>query len=369
MKASMCLLAALFCMTVGAPFAARAAPTYDVTVIAGAGSTSNGINSSGQVVGQLTAGTSLHAFLFDGTTLNDIGLGTASNSVALAVNDSGTVAGNFGATGLQGFVYSGSGLTPLPENIFDARAINNAGTITGTAQFPDGTGFFVPHAYSYAGGVATDLGRLPSPDGEGSYGYGINNAGVVVGAGEVGGAPNRPTDPFLYSGGVMQNLGNVGGVFSAAWGINDVNQVVGALGGPYLNDGNLYPEKAFLWDAGVLHTLGEFIANGNSVAFDINNGGRTVGNAETADGVRAFLYAGAGMVLLDSLIDPAAGWTITDASGINDLQQIAATACNLAGCYAVRLDLAPVPEPGQYAMLGLGVLALCLRRRALPASR
>jgi probable HAF family extracellular repeat protein len=352
-------MSAILCMG-----AAHAAPTYDVTVIGGAGSTANGINSSGQVVGQLTSSGNLHAFFFDGATLNDIGAGVAGDSVALAVNDSGTVVGNAYATGfpLQSFVYTGGALTALPENIFSARGINNAGAIVGAAQFPDGSGQFVPHAFIYAGGVVTDLGLLPGNDGEGSYGYGINNAGAAVGAVEVGGAPNRPTDPFLYSGGVMQNLGNIGGVFSAAWAINDANQVVGSIGGPYLNDGNLYPDKAFKWDAGVLQTLGEFIPNGNSVAYDINNGGQIVGNAQTAGGIRAFLYAGAGMVELDSLIDPAAGWTITAASGINDMQQIAATACNLAGCYAVRLDLAPVPEPGQVAMLGLGLLALCLRR-------
>jgi probable HAF family extracellular repeat protein len=348
---------------------AQAAPTYQVTVLGSVGSAAYGINSAGQVVGQFTTGTSLHAFYFDGTALNDIGTTSSGNSVALGINDNGTVVGNFGLAdnGTQGFVYSGGVLSALPANISEARGINNDGTIVGSAGFLDGAGFNVRRAVTYAGGVLNNLGLLPGNDGEGSDGYGINNAGIAVGAVEVGGAPNRPTDPFIYSGGVMQNLGNIGGVFSEARAINESTQVVGVLGGPYLDDGNLYPAKAFVWHAGVLQTLGELAPNGNSIAYDINNGGQIVGSAVTADGERAFLYAGAAMVALDTLIDPMAGWTITAASGINDAQQIAATACNLAGCFAVRLDLAPVPEPGHIAMLGLGLLTLCmpaLRRHA-----
>ncbi len=55
------------------------------------------------------------------------------------------------------------------------------------------------------------------------------------------------------------------------------------------------------------------------------------------------------MVDLNTLIDPASGWVITDANGINGAQQIAATACRggaIGECYAVRLDLvSAVPEP------------------------
>lgn len=365
MKASLWRLAALFLMTAAAPFAAQAAPTYEVTVIGTVGSAAYGLNSTGQVVGQLTAGGNDHAFYFDGVTLNDLGTLGGADSVAWGINDSGTVVGRAqtAANQLQAFSYAGGVLTALPAALYDARAINNAGTITGTGYLPTGQGYDAARAYTYTGGEITNLGILSGNDGDASYGYGINNAGNAVGAVEVGGAPNRPTDPFLYSGGVMQNLGYLGGVFSQAYGINESNQVVGTVGTEYLGDANVYPEKAFLWDAGVLQTLGEFFPNANSIAYDINNSGKIVGAADTVDGYRGFLYAGAGLVALDTLIDPDAGWTITAANGINDLQQIAATACNLAGCYAVRLDLAPIPEPGQYAMLGLGVLALCLRRR------
>lgn len=361
-------LTALLCTTV-APFTAQAAPLYQVTVLAGAGSAAYAINSSGQVVGALSVGTAGHAFYFDGIGVSDLGTLGGANSAAFGINDSGTVVGysELGVNLFQAFRYAGGVLTALPAGLSDARAINNSGTIVGTGALPDGQGGFTTRAYTYAGGVVTDLGILPDNDGASSYGYGINDAGVAVGAVEVGGAPNRPTDPFRSSGGLMQNLGNFDGVFGAAHAVNDAGLVVGSAGALYLDDDNIYPEKAFLWNNGVLSALGEFKPNGNSVAFDINNAGLIVGRADAPAGTRGFVSTGVGLVALDSLIDPGAGWTITAANGINDLQQIAATACNLAGCFAVRLDLAPVPEPTETALLGAGLLVLGLP--AMPALR
>lgn len=347
-------------MALGVPVAVQATPFYALTVIGTAGSVPYGINSAGQIVGQLVAGENRHAFYFDGTTLNDLGTLGGASSIARAINDSGTVVGmaTMASGELRGFTWSGGGpLTALRLGVFDARGINNAGTIVGIGRYPDGLGYTTPAAITYADGVITGLGQIQGSLGEGAYGLGINDAGLAVGEAEIGGPPNRPSQPFLYSGGAMHDLGSFGGIYGAARAINDRGQVVGAAGGAYQNDGNLYPAKAFLWQDGVLQTLGEFVPNGDSVATDINNAGLIVGEAATAAGMRGFLYRGNGMVLLDSLIDPASGWSITAANGINDVQQIAATACRLGACYAVRLDLAAaIPEPGQASMLGVGLL-------------
>ena len=371
MKSAVLLLGALLAMAIGMPHAVHAGPLYKVTVIGGAGSAAYDINSAGQVVGSLAAGANQHGFLHDGTALLDLGTLGGANSIAWALNDSGTVVGTSDTVNaFAGFTYANGVLTALPDNLFSARDINQAGTIVGTGGFGDGLG----HAYTYANGVITDLGVLPGIDSDGSFGYGINNAGKAVGEVIVGGPPNRPTQPFLYSGSVMQDLGDFGGIFSEARAINDHDQVVGAAGGPYLGDGNLYPYKAFLWEGGVLRMLGAMSPNGDSFANDINNAGQVVGEARAAQGViRAFLYENGSMVPLESLIDSAAGWTITAANGINDLQQIAATGCRLGACYAVRLDLtAAIPEPAHLSMLGAGLLVLALRhgrrRRLSPAS-
>lgn len=77
-----------------------------------------------------------------------------------------------------------------------------------------------------------------------------------------------------------------------------------------------------------------------------------------------WLYSGGTLRNLDAPIDPAAGLSIYDAAGINDLGQIVGTACDAFGeCGAVLLN--PVPEPETYGMMlaGLGVVGYAARRR------
>ena len=73
-----------------------------------------------------------------------------------------------------------------------------------------------------------DLGELPG--GPFSYAFGINEAGKVVGAASVNFTPELGADehPFLYSDGVMSDLGTLGGRNAYADDINDADKVVGS---------------------------------------------------------------------------------------------------------------------------------------------
>jgi len=365
MKRVMLFLAAV----VFAPLLARADALYTVTVIGGAGSAAYDVNESGQVVGQLNAGGVYTGFFYDGTTLTDLGMLGGTGSLAYRLNDSGTLVGKIYQEGDdQAISYANGVVTVLPvPGPSEANDINASGAITGTASFPGADGFPEPHAFIYANGVLTDLGGLAGSPQTFSYGNGINDAGHVAGTAVVGDFPNLPSNPFLYKKGALHDLGNFGGIFSNGWAINNHDQVVGSAGRAFdENDpGNLYPISAFLYSKGVLHNLGSMIPNGNSSAYDINDQGQVVGFTDTLTGGLAYLYAAGSMVLLDTLIDPASGWSVVKAVGINEAHQIAATACKDGLCYAVRLDLtAAVPEPGMVLLFGAGLLVLVLGRAA-----
>lgn len=361
------LSAVLAVAALATPLLARADARYTITAVAGPDSVASGLNNLGQVVGTMSTGAAYHAFLFSGGTLTDIGTLGGQYSNAAAINDQGIVVGNSQSTSdfpYHGFTYAGGTLSALPGENVQANGINNAGTIVGqtVVATPDGG---QAHAYTYANGTYTDLGTLPT--GDSSRALAIDIHGNVVGAAAnvFNGAPNFPEDPFLYHNGTMTSLGNFGGVFSAATSINDHGQIVGYSGVPDGIPGDIYPRSAFLYENGVLRNLGGFGRDLSSSTADINNLGQVVGAGNLADGAaHGFLYENGELVDLNALIDPASGWTIRDAAAINDVAQIAATACKADGCYAVRLDLVPaVPEPSALAMLAAG-LGLGWRRGA-----
>jgi probable HAF family extracellular repeat protein len=357
MKRNLFTLSTFLCMAFGMHLPSYAAPTYTLTVVGEANSAAYDVNALGQVVGGVEVGNTRHAFFYDGQAFNDIGTLGGAGSVALRINDSGTIVGTSETAGLnQGFRYAGGVMTGLTDTL-TASDISNTGLITGTAYLLNNMGEPVWRAYTWNNGVLTNLGNLAGADEWSSEGHGINSAGQVAGTAQVEGLPGAPTQPFLYSNGVMKDLGNLGNIYSNAWAINEAGDVVGSVGVPE-NGGLPYLWHAFVYSGGVMKDLGNLVPDGLSSAYDINNKGEAVGRADTANGSRGVLYANGTIAVLESLIDPVDGWTVENANGINDLHQIAATACKLGVCYAVRLDLAPIPEPGQVAMLGAGLLIL-----------
>jgi len=161
----------------------------------------------------------------------------------------------------------------------------------------------------------TDLGDL---GGGFSEAYGINDSGQVVG---VSVTSSDDEDAFLYSGGTMTNLGtlstNPSYNYSGATGINNSGQVVG------YSETSTGAENAFLYSSGTMTNLGSLSTFYDySVANGINNSGQVVGASQTSSGAyNAFLYSGGTMSNLGTLsTNPSYNYSY--ASSINNSGQV-----------------------------------------------
>jgi probable HAF family extracellular repeat protein len=371
----MCALGVLWIAAASVlPAHAQTTP-YEITVVGAANSQAWGLNNLGTVVG-LTSGTSFdnyRAFVNTGTGPVDLGTLGGTNSIAVAVNDAGQIVGSAdnAAGQSRAFLYQNGTMTNLGTFGGDysyGAGINAAGTTVGSAFAPGNPDDFSGERAFVRppGGTLQDIGTLPGFSSPYAAAFDINNHGQIVGASGQAGPGDPPVHPFLYSNGVMTDLGTFGNAYSAAFAINDAGLVVG-----YSDSlADFHISQAFLYANGKLINLDAQLGGQGSAAFDINNLGQIVGSSTT---LGAFIMQGDKVASLNALIDPAAGWSIQHARAINDHGQIAATGILNGTSYAVLLT--PVPEPAAASMLGLGLGLLAMarglrqrRRRGLPAA-
>jgi probable HAF family extracellular repeat protein len=162
----------------------------------------------------------------------------------------------------------------------------------------------------------------------------------------------------------------IGGFGTYAMDINDAGQVVGharsAAG--YLH--------AFLYSDGLMTDLGT-LGGWSSYAYGVNNAGDVVGYSSTVDGSRhAFLYRNGVLRDLNDLVDTEE-WKLVEAYSINSTGQIVGTGYFNGQLRAFRLDPAAAteaaeipaidnPEPASWALISGGALlflAVRLRHR------
>jgi probable HAF family extracellular repeat protein len=126
--------------------------------------------------------------------------------------------------------------------------------------------------------VGTSLGTLGAPFQCCSEAFDINPAGQIVGRSTTA---DDVDHAFLWTKGVMTDLGTLGGTTSAATGINPSGQVVG---GSATAAGRGH---AFLWAKGVMTDLGTLGGNSSTAGSDaaaINPAGQVVGTIENVVG-------------------------------------------------------------------------------------
>jgi len=314
------------------------------------------INNAGQISGSIFLNElGAHAAVYAGGAITDLGTFSGMFSEAVAINDAGTVVGNVGFPRgpWSAFVY-GNGSTQEIAGLY-ALDINASGAVVG--QTHTGTGAL------YSQGQLTSLGYLGT--GDFSTANAINDAGHVVGTSTIDLDLHSRQHPFLYNGGTLHDLGTLDErEFNSAVAINNAGQIAGYSEGP---GGGMH---AFFYENGVMTDLGSFGGLNLDVG-GMNAHGEIVGTGDPWEGAPiAFVSRNGVLVDLNTLIDPASGWTMDRAIGINDHGQIIGTACRDFTCSPVRLDLAgAVPEPASALLSLCGLLMLASARLRLPRWR
>ncbi|HZM01173.1 MAG TPA: hypothetical protein VFD43_13075 [Planctomycetota bacterium] len=215
---------------------------HSLGTLGGAWSAANGISSSGQVVGwaMVEPGTTrFHGFLYDGSSLLDVGLmvgGVATelndiNSSGMAVGNGQVIEGHFHAILVdreEGILDLGT----LGGVTSEARAVSDAGHVVGGAQTGvrnDATFEGIErHAFLWHKGKMTDLGTLPGLIE--SRAMGVNSSGQVVGI--ASSADVATSTAFLWRRGKMTALESLlppgsGWTLRTANAINESGTIVG----------------------------------------------------------------------------------------------------------------------------------------------
>ena len=261
----------------------------DVGTLGGHNSHGNTINKKGQVVGDSdTDPSGTHAFLYTNGSLASLGTIDGNYSFGRAVNDLGQVVGGttylpFGSA-LHAFLYTNGSMIDLdPGTGYDSQAlaINKKGQVMITSR---------DRIFLFSGGVTTDIGTL---GGASTIGRGINASGQMTGWSDTTGLPHA----FLYSRGKLKDLGTLGGTYSEGNAINDAGQVAGTS---YTVDGL---KHAFLYSKGLMKDLGT-LGGQQSEGLALNGVGEVTGSSATGAVQHAFLYTGGQMLDLNDLVDP-----------------------------------------------------------------
>jgi probable HAF family extracellular repeat protein len=188
------------------------------------------VNEAGTIVGSSFVSAGVYrAALWNDQGVTDLGTLGGASSIAYDINAFGIVVG--GAQDSDGVMQATVWTAGVPSAVDSlpgsqgsvARGINDVGQLILW-------NYGIARASFHDGQEMIDLGTL---GGDESWAYGLNNLGQVAGWAEL---PSGIYHAFVWadadgdgwsSSGEMQDLGTLGGLFSAAYGINDSGVIVG----------------------------------------------------------------------------------------------------------------------------------------------
>lgn len=317
------------------------------------------ISNGGWVSGGADVGAALHAVLWRGGKMTDIGNpGLGGNSMAFGVNEWGLTVGEAENTssGLSttedfcGFQLMGYSSSPTPCVPFIsnqskmvplktlggvngvANQINIWGAIAGYAEnTTEDSGCTAPQVYQFKPAVwfGNLIQALPTASDSEGVAFSINDLGQVVGTSGSCGPFNpiwlfnlSPVHALLWQNGVRTDLGTLGGVANnMAHGINNLGQVVG--GSDLTGDATTH---AFLWTPQTrkMKDLGVVGSDFWSFGLGINDEGQIVGASANADFsvLRAFVRQNGALVDLNSLVEGTTVLFLETACSINSRGEI-----------------------------------------------
>jgi len=345
----------------------------------GVSSQARGISADGQVVvGDRTgAAVNTEAFYWTGAG-GMVGLGylTTTNtlySTASAVSANGSVIVGYGAR---------------PDGDNEAFRWTQAGGLQQLGDLPGGAFYSQADGVSPDGltvvghsSVGVDIEGFRWTQASGMQGVGFfsdadpNNrwskvTGVTAGGMLVGGATHAEGfEAFrMTGGGSMEGLGKLSGTTgSLAFAVSaDGSVIVGHC------DDEAVGNRAFIWTSGVgMEGLGDLPDGGWSTARAVSaDGSIVVGDGDSGDNNVAFIWDRVhGIRVLQDVLtsdyglgSELTGWVLNEAAGISADGKII-VGCGINPDGNTQAWVVQIPEPATMAMLGLGAVAMIVRKR------